>query len=317
MNDSTSEENSQVGEVWSTNANPANNIIAQTPTNNINAIWSPPPRNRDTFNSLSLIEFDPVTALHILHGLLSIGFAFSLTLIHVLYVLYSTGNSFEFTCYAMLRLGLLCHVCLQLGQFPLRCFIYHQVSLVRQQIPLIIGNIGRNSDISLLAEKIRAIELTRAWKINQKFAIMVYVNSIWIFLLLLVDKFIFKENKVSSDNEYYSVIYTCWMLLICLFVRILGTVYWGYSYFSKIVSKGADEEILKRLSSLTYDSKQSNLYTSSCVICLCQYEDGDKLSTLPCNEKHVYHTTCVQYWLKKSRCCPLCMKDIGEKMKYS
>ena len=33
-----------------------------------------------------------------------------------------------------------------------------------------------------------------------------------------------------------------------------------------------------------------------CVICRCEYEDGDTLSTLPC--KHHYHTDCIKDWLQ-------------------
>ena len=251
-------------------------------------------------------RFDPVTALHILHGLLSIGFVFSLTILHCLYVLYSTSNHFGLSCYMFLRIGLVFHVIVQLGQFPLRCLIFRQVTLVRFQLPLIIGQ------TNILADKIREIEQTRAWKLNQRLAPLVYANSFFICITLMLDKFWFKtDDSVASYNDYCVVTYTGWMLLVFLFVRIVGTVYWGYSYFKQAAKKGADERLLQKLNDFTYSSRTSSLYNSNCVICLSQYEDGEQLSTLPCSEKHVFHTGCVQNWLKKSRCCPLCMKEIS------
>ena len=45
-----------------------------------------------------------------------------------------------------------------------------------------------------------------------------------------------------------------------------------------------------------------------CSICLCEYEEGDKLVCLPC--KHVYHADCVGSWCKNHTRCPLCNLDL-------
>ena len=41
-----------------------------------------------------------------------------------------------------------------------------------------------------------------------------------------------------------------------------------------------------------------------CPICFCEYVQGEKLSTLPCD--HFYHSTCINKWLKRDASCPLC-----------
>ena len=43
---------------------------------------------------------------------------------------------------------------------------------------------------------------------------------------------------------------------------------------------------------------------SSCVICMCEFEIGDKISTLPC--AHVFHTECIADWIKREPTCPIC-----------
>jgi len=48
-----------------------------------------------------------------------------------------------------------------------------------------------------------------------------------------------------------------------------------------------------------------------CPICLDNYNIGDKIVYLPCF--HLYHSKCIKKWLKCSKNCPLCKKDINVK----
>lgn len=46
-----------------------------------------------------------------------------------------------------------------------------------------------------------------------------------------------------------------------------------------------------------------------CIICLTEYEDGDKIRLLACN--HSFHVPCIDQWLQLNRVCPLCKRDIN------
>ena len=47
----------------------------------------------------------------------------------------------------------------------------------------------------------------------------------------------------------------------------------------------------------------------ACSICLCEYEKGDRLVSLPCN--HVFHEDCITSWTDHNTRCPLCNADLN------
>jgi len=47
---------------------------------------------------------------------------------------------------------------------------------------------------------------------------------------------------------------------------------------------------------------------TQCMVCLCDYVDGDTLRTLPC--LHSFHAPCIDEWLGRKRLCPLCKTSI-------
>ena len=47
-----------------------------------------------------------------------------------------------------------------------------------------------------------------------------------------------------------------------------------------------------------------------CVICLCEYEDGDQVIVTPC--VHKFHEDCLVPWLKSNTQCPICKYRISD-----
>ena len=49
-----------------------------------------------------------------------------------------------------------------------------------------------------------------------------------------------------------------------------------------------------------------------CPICLSEFGRNDYVTTLVCDEKHIFHTECIEQWIRKGQnSCPLCRCTIA------
>jgi hypothetical protein len=64
-------------------------------------------------------------------------------------------------------------------------------------------------------------------------------------------------------------------------------------------------EDVKTLPVVHYNSKMN---TSTCIICLANFEDTSRLKILPCF--HYFHKDCIVAWLETSIHCPICQYTI-------
>ena len=49
----------------------------------------------------------------------------------------------------------------------------------------------------------------------------------------------------------------------------------------------------------------------TCAICLCEFEVGEKVCALPCDDGHIFHTKCIEQWLETNSVCPVCRTVIA------
>ena len=44
------------------------------------------------------------------------------------------------------------------------------------------------------------------------------------------------------------------------------------------------------------------------IICMENFQQGQKVTALPCDERHYFHSECILSWSERHRNCPLCKK---------
>ncbi|KAL9654300.1 hypothetical protein ABK040_010331 [Willaertia magna] len=75
--------------------------------------------------------------------------------------------------------------------------------------------------------------------------------------------------------------------------------------------QGLSTEFLSSLPTHIYkhdDDNSRDKENNTCPICLCEYEDGDELRTLPCF--HIFHKECIDNWLQQKNTCAICKLQV-------
>jgi len=69
------------------------------------------------------------------------------------------------------------------------------------------------------------------------------------------------------------------------------------------------EEAVANLPVISFTG-QNEFKGEKCLVCQCEYEEGEMLKRLPCG--HCFHSGCITDWLIKNPLCPLCKRPILE-----
>ncbi len=119
----------------------------------------------------------------------------------------------------------------------------------------------------------------------------------------------------TSPNMTIVPLITAFLLMLLL----IGTIYlcsatnYRLRRHERVESGGVlpplNKSQLCNFKESTVQSRFTNLESIGCVICLSDFEKGDRVRTLPCC--HVFHSTCIDVWLtSKTRTCPMCKSVI-------
>ncbi|EDO31118.1 predicted protein, partial [Nematostella vectensis] len=61
-------------------------------------------------------------------------------------------------------------------------------------------------------------------------------------------------------------------------------------------SRGLSKEVIDRIPSFRFSASNKDMSNGSCVVCMMDYTNREKLRKLPCN--HDFHSKCIDRWLK-------------------
>ncbi|XP_028410598.1 E3 ubiquitin-protein ligase RNF38-like [Dendronephthya gigantea] len=79
----------------------------------------------------------------------------------------------------------------------------------------------------------------------------------------------------------------------------------------QVKPKGLSKGEMEVIPAFRYSAASKDSSNGSCVVCMMNYSNKEKLRRLPCN--HDFHAKCIDRWLKNNRSCPVCRKDVTTK----
>jgi len=115
------------------------------------------------------------------------------------------------------------------------------------------------------------------------------------------------------------------IVLLCMLPLILLIIYRLVQYRLNRGNHAEDEELLggllrvpvpipEILSQLTRIKFRTGSFqlANQCSICWLDFTDEQEVTPLLCDERHLFHTKCIELWIRKGHnSCPLCRKQIA------
>lgn len=188
--------------------------------------------------------------------------------------------------------------------------------------------IGKDSNDELIASR-SFLYMTRSYFFffNTFLGYALLINYGIFFLFI-------RNTTISSCAPQFYFIFN-WLFfgfllrLIISFINYFLHFKYGLDYidfeetnFFKAYNNRVSKEVLEAIP--TVELSQENLKnvvivyenneTDLCCICMLQFELKDKVKTLPCDKRHVFHNCCIDKWLSHHKACPTCRKEINKEI---
>jgi len=125
---------------------------------------------------------------------------------------------------------------------------------------------------------------------------------------------------MSLVNFEMAMIIGCWSAVNVLFWTIVILILLPMAFYAMYKQARARDAQIERVNTLKRNlvsrdySPEVFPAPKECIICFCDFELGDKVTPLPCNKLHIYHTECIKANFDKTdnrdEVCPMCRAPI-------
>ena len=90
------------------------------------------------------------------------------------------------------------------------------------------------------------------------------------------------------------------LIFLCIYARRLNRPNWN----------GANNQLLNRLVRTRYTPANYN-NDEACSVWLDEFKEEDEIITLPCSDRHIFHSKCILEWLPRNNVCPLWKEPVS------
>jgi membrane glycosyltransferase len=139
---------------------------------------------------------------------------------------------------------------------------------------------------------------------------------------MIYGHFLYFSPEADTCSDHYFLMYIMLFLLLefyfkCCMIGFLVTALVGFvclRYRKKRNAVNQSEQVLKSLIKTKFGQMVLNQAPSQlaervitmnndeanpeCVICFMNFTESDEVVKLKCNEKHFFHTKCIEDWIK-------------------
>ena len=122
------------------------------------------------------------------------------------------------------------------------------------------------------------------------------------------------HSEVDVDNmSYEELLERC----VIVFIQLIFSLLFGFTHRFGSSTKPADRQAIDNLPTQEYTGNVSSSSSTSldrddsllsCGVCLEEFQNGERLKTLPC--LHRYHNACIDKWLEQCAKCPICKYEV-------
>lgn len=260
-------------------------------------VFFPPSRGDDLF--YDSIRLQPFSSGAYLRCMLLAGLSSTFFQIYNLMTWPDRVSSSPINTYVQLLLyiNLWVQIVLNVLQLPFRLHIH-----------FLCWESSRAVEVDNAINLIRTMLRSDSWLLNK-----VLGKSIDLFIVLnLIFTEIYLWISRREDPLRTLVISLCATNLLTVVSRVVVATLFAFSMHDPFVlsearRRGLSKWDLEVLPTFVF-SHNEEVTNCECPICLCGFEMGEMLISLPCDKKHSFHANCIRQWLQRQNSCPLCQR---------
>jgi hypothetical protein len=245
------------------------------------------------------IRMQPFASGAYMRAFMLAGFSSTCLLVSAMWLwpshLSTTSPLLEMCIYSSTAIQLL----INLAQLPHRLKIHYQC-----------WECSRAVEVDVAIEVIRNLLHSDAWILNRTLTDIMDIAM--VFSLCLCEVGFWSLSKSDPLFPLLVSIASTNILSVCCRVAVsmaLAISNHNPQVLNDARQRGLSKWDLQTLPTFVF-THLDEVMNCECAICLNAFDKGEMLITLPCDNKHSFHASCIRQWLQRQNACPLCQKMV-------